>query len=115
VLCIVPMFFRFSPVGLCVVILLWVVGVVGWFNGIIRVSKLYVEESLVFGFVVWVCFCVFLDYIVRGFYVQAFRCFHLYFSLWYLYRLFSRGLMRALVPPHTKGIEQYCGIYHYEY
>jgi hypothetical protein len=59
VLCIVPMFFRFSPVGLCVVILLWVVGVVGWFNGIIRVSKLYVEESLVFGFVVWVCFCVF--------------------------------------------------------
>jgi len=36
-----------------------VVGVVGWFNGVIRVSKLYVEVSLVFGFMVWGVFCVF--------------------------------------------------------
>ena len=91
------------------------VGVVGWFNGVIRVSKLYVEVSLVFGFYgLGVFFVFFLDYIVRGFCVQAFRCFHLYFSLWHLYRLFFRGFMRALVPPHTKEIDSTHGIHCHE-
>jgi len=39
------------------------VGVVGWFNGVIRVSKLYVEVSLVFGFMVWGCFLCFFSII----------------------------------------------------
>jgi len=57
------MFFRFPPVGLCIAILLWVIGVVGWFNGVIRVSKLYVEASPGFGFIVWRRFCVFFSII----------------------------------------------------